>query len=313
MIALVARLLLFLNLLVCTRGTKVFVSYAFHERGIKAERNLIFFLTHGVVPSASFDIAFGIVIKGKCTFQVCQNPSAYVQDQSYGKMITVLREDNFGFDFGAHTSMLNHLSREGREDYDYYIFLNCGVIGPILPAYIPASWHWASAFLDKMTTKVGLVGTSIACLPRKDRGGYGPKVEGFAFALSAHALHITRKFGTSFRQHKTKVDAILKGEAALTNTVMGHNIGIDCLLLAYQGIDWFNESNWNCNNNEYPSREKKYYGISINPLEVLFHKEWWRRKGSVMENYTDNYIMWNDKSLCRNLQNTKKSNLLSCM
>lgn len=289
-------------------ASSVFVNYAFYQNGLMAERNLRYFLNHGVQTSPLFDIAFGIVIKGECRCAPCEQPQTFLQDPQHEKLITVITESNEGFDFGAHATMLEHLTIN-KKSYDYYIFLNCGVIGPILPTYFPHSWHWASAFLDRMKENIGLVGTSIACLPRKDRGGYGPKVEGFAFAMSAKAVDVVRLHGTSFRQHKTKVNAILQGEAALTTTVMEHGIGIDCLLLAYQGIDWFNKKEWNCNRNKYPSRENTNHGISISPLEVIFHKEFWRKRGSVMENYTDRYVMWNDMQLCRERKRLGKANL----
>jgi hypothetical protein len=302
-VAVVSRIALLVLVVLCqllhVAGTRVFVSYAFHNGGMLAERNLIYFLNHGVLPSSTFGIEFGLVIKGECQYIACEHPVQYLQDSKFEKLLTVRQESNQGFDFGAHTSMLEHLATEKRLPYDYYIFLNCGVVGPILPSFMPKSWHWANAFLDKMTESVGLVGTSIVCLPKKDRGGYGPKVEGFAFAMSGQALDVVRTHGTSFQQHKTKIKAILDGEAALTNVVLKHKIGIDCLLLSYQGINWLDENEWNCNRHKYPSRESTYHGISINPLEVIFHKEWWRKRGSVMANYTDKYIDWNDKSSCR--------------
>ncbi|CAM9098248.1 unnamed protein product, partial [Ectocarpus fasciculatus] len=273
-------------------GTAIFVSYAFYNKGLEAPRNLRFFLKHGVRKSDIFDIEYGIVVKGPCECMECSDPGRFLEDSRDRMLITIRNESNQGFDFGAHASMLNYLESEKRLTYDYYIFLNCGVVGPIVPSYMPPSWHWASAFVDKMKHRVGLVSTSIVCLPSKDRGGYGPKVEGFAFSLSAKALNVVRTNGTSFRQHPTKIHAILHGEFALTKTVMSHNIGIDCLLLAYQGIDWFKPSEWRCNNNKYPSRETFYHGMSIFPLEVIFHKEWWRRKGSVMLNHTERYIQW---------------------
>ena len=216
--------------------------------------------------------------------------ASFLPRPSYADLITVLKADNSGFDFGSHGKMLQYLQRHRRLSYDYYIFLNCGTVGPILPTYMPQSWHWAEAFVNKMTDKVGLVGTSISCLPPTDLGGYGPIVEGFAFALSANALHTVLQHGTSFQQHSNKRAAILDGEFALTRTLMRHNISIDCLLLAYEGIDWFDKKNWDCNTLVYPSRESSYFGTSITPLEVIFHKMWWRSAGYVNRAHTEKLI-----------------------
>ena len=287
-------LLAFLLQSCAARDRKVFVSYAFYNKGLEAQRNLRFFLHHGVKTSKDFHIEYGIVVKGPCECDECTVPERFLRDSKDKELLTIIYEVNGGFDFGAHATMLGSLESARRLEYDFYIFLNCGVIGPILPSYVPSSWHWAQAFVNKINDRVGLVGTSIVCLPVSDRGGYGPKVEGFAFALSAKALEVVRTNGTSFRQHQNKIKAILDGEFALTKTVMSHGIGIDCFLQAYQGVDWFDKREWNCNNNKYPSRETFYHGMSISPLEVIFHKEWWRKKGSVMLNFTEKYVHWMD-------------------
>jgi len=42
---------------------------------------------------------------------------------------------------------------------------------------------------------------------------------------------------------------------------------------AYEGVDWRDRGNWGCNNWEHPSRKGTYFGSSVGPMEVLFHKE----------------------------------------
>jgi hypothetical protein len=201
----------------------IFVSYAYSE-GTRASApvNLGFFLRHGVTVPANLgergsSVKFGIVVNGDCSSSYCQSPTSYVQPAAFDS-IRVWRRENKGFDFGAHHHVLQALGNLD-ESYSVYIFLNCGVVGPILPVYVPSAWHWTYAFADKLRGKVGLVGTSIVCLPRADLGGYGPSVEGFAFALSKEALTIAQTNGSSFRDHSNKVDAIINGEYALTDTI----------------------------------------------------------------------------------------------
>jgi len=268
----------------------VFINYAFYSEGFDAQRNFRFYLQNGIKPAVEFKIDYGVVLKGVCELAECLEMKSFLPDPNYSSLITVLKADNNGFDFGSHGKMLKYLHKRRRLNYDFYIFLNCGSVGPILPSYMPPSWHWASAFIGKMTDRVGLVGTSISCLPREDVGGYGPIVEGFAFALSASALRTVLRHGTSFNQHKTKRAAIVDGEFALTRTLMRHNVSIDCLLLAYEGIDWFDEKNWGCNGCVYPSREASYFNTTITPLEVIFHKMWWRKTGYVNRIQTEKLI-----------------------
>ena len=166
------------------------------------------------------------------------------------------------------------------------------------------NWHWTRAFLDRLKNKdqgdfrgeVGLVGTTIVCLPHEDLGGFGPKVEGFAFAISQHALQIVRSQGTSFRSHQNKTEAVLSGEHNLTSVLLANGINIDCLLKAYQNIDWRNESNWQCNGLKYPSRHGTYFGSDINPLEVMFHKPNWAGYPPVSIEELNLYRSFSDQS-----------------
>lgn len=288
------------------RRQNVFVSYAYSEgtRGDSA-RNLAFFLRHGVYDiSEDFHIMYGIVVNGDCTYLLCEDPVKFVRLQAK-LLVRSWRRQNTGFDFGAHSFALQQLTKEGAS-FQYYIFLNCGVVGPIVPSYMPQQWHWSLAFIDKLRGNVGLVGTSIVCLPPWDSGGFGPSVEGFAFAMTKPALDIVVSHGTSFRNHKTKVAAILYGEYALTDVVMRYGFTIDSLLLAYADRNWSDEKNWYCNNLHHPSRRDTYFGISLSPLEVIFHKVHWGAAGKnkrtqdaperlpVMLEETERYMKWAD-------------------
>lgn len=292
-------LLAFLNL--TSSRITVFINWAHTDDRIDANRNLEFFLKHGVSVSikSGHTIHYGVTINGNCTNFCCMDPRSYVRQNDVHKKIhlEILRRENIGFDFGAHGAMLSHLDKEGR-NYMYYIFLNCGVAGPIKPSYMPESWHWSSAFTDRLQKGIGLVGVSIACLYEEDLGGYGPKVEGFAFALSAAAKDALYINNTVFVDHKDKSAAILQGEYGLTKTLLKNHFKIDCLLTAYQGVDWSDRGNWDCNANIHPSRQDSYYDISMHPLETLFHKSRWGGgsvEPSVNEDVLDNYIAWLDR------------------
>ena len=95
--------------------------------------------------------------------------------------LTILKRENVGFDFGGHAYALEYIKSTSKT-YDYYFFMNSGVIGPIIPEYFTQT-HWTNIFIRKITNRVKLVGTTIVCLPPTDHGGYGPKVEGFFFMV----------------------------------------------------------------------------------------------------------------------------------
>jgi hypothetical protein len=269
-------------------GNRVFVNYAF-ATGPREDkiRNLLFYLKKGLTTSVRFQVTFGIVISGDCEDPVCQ-----ITEKNYTNVpLIFLRRENAGMDLGAHSEMLNLLDTRGLS-YDYYIFLNDGVTGPFLPSYIPRDWHWTEAFTSRMNDDVKLVCTSIVCLPKIDEGGYGPKVESFAFALDRIALSYIRKHGKSFSIHVDKLHSIIDGEYGLSRSVFDGGFTIDTLQLAYQGVDWRNELNHVCNLNRHPSRFQSYYNISMHPLETIFHKSKWSNLPDVSIEYTTNYIEW---------------------
>jgi len=205
--------------------------------------------------------------------------------------LTVLTRDNIGYDFGGHAHAIQYI---GNATYDYYFFMNSGVIGPILPHYLPQYFHWTDVFIKKISDQVKLVGTTIACLPSHDAGGYGPKVEGFFFATDSIGLSCLLREGTIFCNHETKYSAIVNGEYGLSKCIFRNGYTIDCMLAKYQGIDWRNKQNWTLNQNNHPSRHNSFYGDSIDPYEVIFHKWFWHNESHhVSFDIIDKYVRTN--------------------
>ena len=273
-----------------TWALKVFVSYLYSNKEPDAHRNMKFFLKHGIHSSANIDVDYGLVIKGPCRGEACEEPHKIIQEGKYKNLLVVNYKPGNDYYFDGHLAMLDRLSAEDALTYDHYIFLKCAAIGPMVPAYMPKGWHWASAFIDKMNDSVGLVGASISCLP-KGVGAEGPKVEEFAFALSAQAVAVVRNNRQAFRPSRTSADSMDDGYT-LTKTVMDQHIGIDCLLLGYRGMDWFNRSIWNCNDNRQLSKDNYLDGISIHPLEVLFYKGKNKQRDAAVWTDTSKYIQW---------------------
>jgi hypothetical protein len=205
--------------------------------------------------------------------------------------VTVLKRENKGFDFGGHTCALEYIQKNSKV-YDYYFFMNSGVIGPILPHYFKEH-HWSTVFIRKITDRVKLVGTSIVCLPHVDVGGYGPKVEGFFFMVDKIGLDVLINEKTIFCDHADKRSTIINGEYGMSNCILKNGYSIDCMLPKYQNIDWLNDANYNLNNNLHPSRKNTFYGYSINPYDVIFHKWFWHERDDVnfdiIKQYVDEY------------------------
>jgi len=238
---------------------RIRISYAYYESP-SSIYNLTFFVKNELKFSENID--YIIVINGfKCSVELPKLPN-----------LTVIKRKNTGYDFGAHNYALNLMN----EHYDYYFFMNSSVIGPIIPHYlIRDEFHWSDIFINKINHRVKLVGTSIVCLPFTDDGGKGPKVEGFFFCTDNVGLKLILSKKTIFTNHKNKIDAVLNGEYGLTKCILKYGYNIDCMLHKYQGINWLDKKYWNSNNNIHPSRKNGFYGNSIDPYEVIFHKWYW--------------------------------------
>jgi len=224
--------------------------------------NLDFFVKNEL--SYKMDIDYIIVINGHDTpIQFPTIPN-----------LTVLRRDNVGYDFGGHAHALNF----AQSKYDYYFFMNSGVFGPV----ISDDNHWSNTFIKKINEKVKLVGTTIVCLPHTDISGkYGPKVEGFFFMTDSIGLNIISSESTIFCNHPTKHSAIVNGEYGISTCILKHGYSIDCMLPQYQNIDWTDSKNYTLNNNIHPSRKNSFFGKSINPYDVIFHKWFWHNQPTV--------------------------------
>ena len=57
----------------------------------------------------------------------------------------------------------------------------------------------------------------------------------------------------------------------------------------YQGIDWTNKVNWYKNSNKHPSRKNSFYGKSLNPYDMIFHKWYWKNMDKVNFDLIDEY------------------------
>ena len=134
----------------------------------------------------------------------------------------------------------------------------------------------------------------------------GPKVEGFAFALSKYQLQETLEHGTSFRQHPDKEKAILDGEYMLSIQTLKSGRNLGSLQAAYQSVDWRDKSNWLCNQGRLATRNGGYFGLSVHPYEALFHKSRWSDEAPVTPQYEHALVDWRNDRAARELQKNSR-------
>jgi hypothetical protein len=243
-----------------------------------SDYNLNFFVKKEL--SRKDNIDYIIVINGYVYNKIIQFPNL--------PNLTILKRENVGYDFGGHNCALEYIEKKSKK-YDYYFFMNSGVIGPIIPHYFTET-HWTNIFIKKINERVKLVGTTIVCLPHTDAGGYGPKVEGFFFMVDNIGLNLLKIQQNIFCNHNDKYSAIVNGEYGLSNCILKNGFSIDCMLPKYQNIDWSNSDNYKLNNNLHPSRKNSFYGYSINPYDVIFHKWYWHNADTVNFDIIKQYV-----------------------
>lgn len=190
----------------------------------------------------------------------------------------VVRRDNVGYDLGAHKAGLAHIdalsAAQGSAPPDEYGFLNCGMSGPFLPSY-STDVDWFGAYSSRLSQSVRLVGAYITCLEDGDLGGYGPHVESHSFFTDRAGVDFFIGTGV-LRSHTSKLGAIIDGEWALSTAVFAAGGTIDTLLYRYQGVNWTDPDNFQCNKNRFVGRAGQYGGFDINPFETIFFKRVWK-------------------------------------
>ena len=75
-----------------------------------------------------------------------------------------------------------------------------------------------------------------------------------------------------FSCYETLHDTIYFSELGSSAVILEAGYNIASLMLRYQGIDWRQKENWNCNERFSPYAEHHYDGLSLDPLEVVFVK-----------------------------------------
>lgn len=253
-----------------------------------------YFMSHSSDYNLSFFVKKELTYKRNIDYIIVINGHIYNNEIIFPILdnLKIIQRNNVGFDFGGHNAALKYLSNNNKI-YDYYFFMNSGVIGPILSDNFIET-HWSNLFIQKINNRVKLVGTSIVCLPHNDAGGYGPKIEGFFFMVDNIGLSLLINQQNIFFDHPDKYSAIVNGEYGLSNCIFKNGYTIDCMLPKYQNINWCDINNYTLNNNLHPSRKNSYYGESIYPYDVIFHKWYWHDNEKVnfeiVEQYVNKYL-----------------------
>jgi len=198
-----------------------------------------------------------------------------------------------------------------RKKYSYFMLLNASVRGPFYPLWLGGgASNWVDVFKSQLTEEVWLVGTSFNCM-KSIPSLYHLQ----SFTLMTHRrgleliymdfqqrLLIFEANGQSCDvadgfQEPGKQSIVFVYEIGMTQTFLSRNIGVKSIVLGWQDVDFrFSEGvNTLCMRQHDQYFPTKYFGIALNPFEVIFYKTNTAKFKRVDMDKLELYSLWFDK------------------
>lgn len=247
--------------------------------GHTINENLIFFCRNGYIDDPKYDYIF-----------VFNNPSLKLEFSIDRSNIKIITRENVGYDFAGWTHVLfsDDPDNKGKplyEKYEYFILINSTVRGPFLPSYYNQRDHgyWPELFISKLNNDVKLVGAIVAFYHSK------PFISSAFLVTDQIGLGVGIKNGIFDPKviEKNKINVVLKKEMGLSNAIIEAGYNIRSMLSCYKDIDL---KNYKCPQvTVCHLNPKRYYGIDINPYEIIFMKSNRKIEPIVFNKYTE----WN--------------------
>jgi len=156
--------------------------------------------------------------------------------------------------------------------YDYFFFINSGIMGPFIPSYYSDPWY--KPWIDRLTAKTKLVGPYISCLKT-------PHVPTPMFVTDLHGLSMFKDdLGCT-------IDA-LSAELGISQKILNSGFKIGSLMTAYQNVDVSQPGNSDCNGRHSPYEE--IWGLGSQLFELMFVKGRREYRRTEDTRLYDNYI-----------------------
>lgn len=249
---------------------KTLISFVHFNRGVNSASrlNLDFFIKLGLIDSP--DYQFNFVINSETGGDHIPNKPN----------VSVIKGHNKGYDNGGWKQSFDF---SGVDNFDYFICINDTCRGPFLPNYIPKSLTWVEMFLQNLNDEIKLVGpTWNHCCVGLDLKPNLLHIQSYCFGMDRETLKLCIK--------NEKFNAIGKSKMEV---IRDHEIGMSALLLnnGFQIKPFLLSRNSGRKHRSISQSAGKYFGDTINPLEVMFFK-------TVIQNQTiENYTKWKMKEL----------------
>jgi len=211
--------------------------------------NVRHFLKHGVFEDPDYHYYF-----------IINDP-----ELSYGGLLQNAEQynrPNQGLDFGGYSEFVQ-LRREELQQYDYLLFLNQTLIGPLLPIWYPQPHRWPDLFTAMLTDEVKLAGISTSYQ-------ISPHVQSTLFCMDQVGFTLLCDHGIFNPEvPEDKWQLILEREIGMSQVILRHNYNIAGLLKQDHHVDFrtgppeLHGDPWHYSN---------YLGKTPHPYETIFVK-----------------------------------------
>lgn len=262
----------------------ILITYVYFESQL-SKINLHFFIENGVFESKT--VHYNFIIKSReCSIDI----------PNYDN-IKVYYIENKGYDFIGYSYSVEHPHNNVKE-YDYYIFLNDTVRGPFLPRYISKSC-WVYCFIQLINEKTKLVGISInryvsdKISKHVQSMGFATDLKGIRLLQDKQIFNIKKN-----REIYNKFEFIIKFEVGMSKVFLEAGYLIDSFMQV-ENMD----GELKHGDIHHPN---KYYGITLNPIEIMFIKVN-RINNLIVQNYTKWNISSNQTLPSQTLPNQGKT------
>lgn len=211
------------------------------------DENLRFFIKYGLVQKEGVD--YYLIVNG---------PQEFLQGiDGTEKFTKVIHRENQGGDFGGWGHILNTDTH-----WDRYICINDTTRGPFLPRW--SQGHWTDLFLSKLNSKknnrlVKLVG------PTENHAFY-KHIQSYCFGTDKETMDFLINkcvFLPFYDYNDDKFKIIMQHEIGMSKHIIENGWEIYSFLIRQEKFPI---------NSDMQYLKGWYYGISVNPFELMFMK-----------------------------------------
>ncbi len=174
-----------------------------------------------------------------------------------------INRENIGRDFGAYSFFIRKYEEILFKEYDYFLFINQTVIGPMFPVWFRDKQNWPDIFTSMIDNDTKLSGISIGYFPT-------PHIQSTIFCTDKIGLRMLIDSKIFEERKSIKKEAIIRHqEVAMSELIINNGYNIKCLLKADQNIDFRKKP---LPIHEDPWWKNYYLGKTPHPYETVFIK-----------------------------------------